>query len=139
MNLKICFCINDQVSNIFSRSGREGLVKYDFRLTNFEVLLSTLPNIKVTSASTSSGTCNVNLHTDFSLNGQCKNVIQSRMKVLFSANKNVGTNSKFRQFFHRFLISPYTLQDLSKEDFFIGFLFPHIPYKKSIFFTWVLY
>ena len=74
-----------KVPSVYQKSGREGLVRYDFSLTNFEILLSSLPDIRVTALSKSSGTCTLNLQTDFSQNGQCTNVIQSRVKVYLNA------------------------------------------------------
>ena len=74
-----------KVPSVYQKSGREGIVRYDFSLTNFEILLSTLPNIRATALSKSSGTCIVNLQADFSQNGQCNNVIQSRVKVYLNA------------------------------------------------------
>ena len=70
-----------KVPSVYQKSGREGIVRYDFSLTNFEILLSTLPDIRVTALSKSSGSCTLNLQVDFSQNGQCTNVIQSRVKV----------------------------------------------------------
>ena len=74
-----------KVPSIYQKSGREGIVRYDFSLTNFEILLSTLPDIRVTALSKSSGTCTLNLQADFSQNGQCTNVMQSRVKVYLNA------------------------------------------------------
>ena len=74
-----------KVPSVYQKSGREGIVKYDFSLTNFEILLSTLPDIRATALSKSSGTCTLNLQADFSQNGQCTNVIQSRVKVYLNA------------------------------------------------------
>ena len=74
-----------KVPSVYQKSGREGIVRYDFSLTNFEILLSTLPNIRATALSKSYGTCTLNLQADFSQNGQCNNVIQSRVKVYLNA------------------------------------------------------
>ena len=74
-----------KVPIVYQKSGREGIVRYDFSLTNFEILLSTLPNIRATALSKSSGTCTLNLQADFSQNEQCNNVIQSRVKVSLNA------------------------------------------------------
>ena len=60
-------------------------MRYDFSLTNFEILISTLPDIRATSLSKSSGICTLNLEAVFSQNGQCTNVIQSRVKVYLNA------------------------------------------------------
>ena len=74
-----------KVPSVYQKSGRTGPVRYDFSLTNFEILLSSLPDIRVTALSKSSGTCTLNLQTDFSQNGQCTNVIQSRVKLYLNA------------------------------------------------------
>ena len=74
-----------KLPRVYQKSGREGIVRYDFSLTNFEILLSTLPDIRATALSKSSGTCTLNLQADFSQNGQCTNVIQSRIKIYLHA------------------------------------------------------
>ena len=74
-----------KVPSVYQKSGREGIVSYHFSLTNFEILLSTLPDIRATTLSKSSGICTLNLQADFSQNGQCTNVIQSRVKVYVNA------------------------------------------------------
>ena len=74
-----------KVPSVYQKNGREGIVRYDFSLTNFEILLSTLPDIRVTTPSKSSGTCTLNLQADFSQNGQCTNIIQSRVKLYLNA------------------------------------------------------
>ena len=74
-----------KVPSVYQKSGREGIVSYHFSLTNFEILLSTLPDIRATTLSKSSGICTLNLQADFSHNGQCTNVIQSRVKVYVNA------------------------------------------------------
>lgn len=74
-----------KLPSVYQKSGREGIVRYDFSLTNFEILLSTLPDIRATALSKSSDTCTLNLQADFSQNGQCTNVIQSRIKVYLNA------------------------------------------------------
>ena len=74
-----------KVPIVYQKSGREGIVRYDFSLTNFELLLNTLPDIRATALSKSSGTCTLNLQADFSQNGKCNNVIQPRVKVYLNA------------------------------------------------------
>ena len=74
-----------KILNVYKKSGHKGIVRYDFSLTNFEILISTLPDIRATSLSKSSGICTLNLEAVFSQNGQCTNVIQSRVKVYRNA------------------------------------------------------
>ena len=65
-------------------------LRYEFRLSNFEALLSTLPDIHVTAVvppirSVSEDGYKVKLGIDFSLNQQCKDVVMSRVHVYLRA------------------------------------------------------
>ena len=74
-----------EVPHVYQKSGQYGIVEYDFSLTNFEISLSTLPDIRATALSSTSGTCTLSLQGDFSRNGQYTNVIQSSVKVYLNA------------------------------------------------------
>ena len=70
-----------KVPCVYETGGQYGIVEYDFKLTNFEILLGTLPDIRASALSSTSGTCTLNLQVDFSHNEKYTNVIQSRVKV----------------------------------------------------------
>ena len=81
-----------KVPHLFSDSKSRwlGTVRYDASVSNFEALLSTLPDIHVTAivppvtgSSLSQDGYKVKLEADFSLNQQCSDVVQSRMYVYF--------------------------------------------------------
>lgn len=79
-----------KVPNLFSESKSRwlGSVRYDVCVSNFEALLSTLPDIHVTAIvppviSVSQDGYKVKLEADFSLNQQCSDVVQSRVYVYF--------------------------------------------------------
>ena len=80
-----------KVPEALSQSGRVwGFVKYDFRLSNLEILLGTLPDIHVTAIvppvnSVSQDGYRVKLELDFSLNQQCTDVVASRAHVYVHA------------------------------------------------------
>ena len=64
--------------------------RYDARVSNFEALFSTLPDIHVTDivppvSSVFEDGYKVKLEADFSLNQQCSDVVQSRVYVYFHA------------------------------------------------------
>lgn len=79
-----------KVPNLFSDSKSRwlGSVRYDVCVSNFEALLSTLPDIHVTAIvppviSVSQDGYKIKLEADFSLNQQCTDVVQSRVYVYF--------------------------------------------------------
>lgn len=80
-----------KVSHLFSRSKSPWAgLRYDFRVSNFEALLSTLPDIHVTAivppvSSVTQDGYKVKLEADFSLNQQCSDVAQSQVYVYFRA------------------------------------------------------
>ena len=80
-----------KVPHLFSDSKSRWLVlRYDVRVSNFEALLSTLPDIQVTAIVPPVGSVfkdgyKVKLEADFSLNQQCSDVVQSRVYVYFHA------------------------------------------------------
>lgn len=79
-----------KLSQVLSKSGSRWGVRYDFRLSNLEVLLGTLPDIHVTAIvppvnSVFQDGYRVKLGVDFSLNQQCSGVVASRAHVYFRA------------------------------------------------------
>ena len=80
-----------KVPHLFSDNKSPWLgLRYDARVTNFEALLSTLPDIHVTAivppvSSVLQDGYKVKLEADFSLNRQCSDVVQSRVHVYFYA------------------------------------------------------
>lgn len=80
-----------KVPQLFSKSKSPWLgFRYDVRVSNFEALLSTLPDIHVTAivppvSSVFQDGYKVKLEADFSLNQQCSDVVQSRMYLYLRA------------------------------------------------------
>lgn len=80
-----------KVPHLFSDNKSPWLgLRYDARVSNFEALLSTLPDIHVTAivppvSSVFQDGYKVKLEADFSLNQQCRDVVQSRVHVYFYA------------------------------------------------------
>lgn len=80
-----------KVPQLFSDSKSPWLgFRYDARVSNFEALLSTLPDIHVTAivppvSSVFEDGYKIKLEADFSLNQQCSDVVQSRVYVYFHA------------------------------------------------------
>ena len=80
-----------KVPHLFSDNKSPWLgIRYDVRVSNLEALLSTLPDIHVTAivppvSSVFQDGYKVKLEADFSLNQQCKDVVQSRVYVYFYA------------------------------------------------------
>ena len=80
-----------KVPQLFSQSKSPWLgFRYDARVSNFEALLSTLPDIHVTAivppvSSVFQDGYKIKLEADFSLNQQCSDVVQSRVYVYFHA------------------------------------------------------
>ena len=80
-----------KVSQLFSKSSSPWLgLRYDARVSNFQALLSTLPDIHVTAivppvSSVYQDGYKVKLEADFSLNQQCSDVVQSQVYVYFHA------------------------------------------------------
>lgn len=80
-----------KVPHLFSDSKSPWFgLRYDARVSNFEALLSTLPDIHVTAIvppvrSVFQDGYKVKLKADFSLNQQCRDVVQSRVYVYFRA------------------------------------------------------
>jgi len=80
-----------KVPHLFSDNKSPWLgLRYDARVSNFEALLSTLPDIHVTAivppvSSVFQDGYKVKLEADFSLNQQCSDVVQSRVYVYFQA------------------------------------------------------
>lgn len=80
-----------KVPQVISRSKSPFLgLRYEFRLSNLEVLLSTLPDIHVTAIvppirSVFEDGYKVKLGIDFSLNQQCNDVVSSRVHVYLRA------------------------------------------------------
>lgn len=79
-----------KIPQVFSKSGSFWGVGYNFRLSNLEIMLSTLPDIHVAAIvpplnSVSQDGYKVKLGADFSLNQQCSDVVASRAHVYFRA------------------------------------------------------
>ena len=81
-----------KVPHLFSESKSRwlGILRYDVSVSNFEALLSTLPDIHVTAivpptSSVFQDGYKIKLEADFSLNQQCSDVVQSRVYVYFRA------------------------------------------------------
>lgn len=80
-----------KVPHLYSDNNSPWLgLRYDAHVSNFEALLSTLPEIHVTAivppvSSVLQDGYKVKLEADFSLNQQCSDVVQSRVYVYFHA------------------------------------------------------
>lgn len=79
-----------KVPQVFSESGSHWGIRYHLRLSDLEVLLSTLPDIRVTGivpplTSVSQDGYKVKVLVDFSLKEKCSDVVSSRVRVYFRA------------------------------------------------------
>ena len=79
-----------KVPQVLSKSGSSWGVRYEFRLSNLEIMLSTLPDVHLTAivppvTSVLQDGYRIQLEVDISLNQQCNDVVASRAHVYFRA------------------------------------------------------